>query len=122
MVKNLNDTQLQLFSKYLSTTIQNNQEIHPSDMPPTAIMFKLLADQGYIVTERQIDESCNSLHSLSDQTTPTSKELEAYLNEMASVFENYARQLERGQHYKRSFTLIANDIISENDVEYSEAS
>lgn len=120
MAQQLNETQLQLFTKYLSITVQNNQEVHPSDMPPVVMMFKLLADKGYFVTDGQIDQICDSLHSLANREISTSDYLKEFLKDVASTFHYFVRQTEEGQRYKRSFTSIANDIISENNIEYSE--
>lgn len=120
MVQQLNETQLGLFTRYLSTTVQNNQEVHPSDMPQVIMMFKLLADKGYFVTDEQIDQICNQLHSLANRDIQTSDDLKEFLKDVAATFQFYARQSEEPQMYKRSFSSIANDIISENFVEYSE--
>ena len=118
--KALNENQLKLFTKFVSITVQNNQEIHPSDMPPVVEMFKLLADRGYYVTHDQIDIICESLHSLANRALKTSEELREYLKHVASTFHFYAMQLKGVLRYKRSATSIADDIVSENDVEYSE--
>lgn len=117
----LNERQLELFTNYVSSTVQNNQEIHPSDMPQVMTMFQLLAERGVWISEEQIDRVCDSLHSLGNPDADTSEALRDYLRHIASAFEFIVRHRQRGeQMWKRPYHLIADDIIDERDVEYSQ--
>lgn len=117
----LNEEQLRLFTQYVSRTVQNNQEIHPSDMPPVITMIQLLADRGLWITGEQMETVCDSLHSLANRDVETSPELREYLRHVASAFEFEIRHRERGeQMWRRPYNLIAGDIISERDIDYSE--
>ena len=118
----LNKKQLELFTKYLSTAILNNQEIHPSDMPPVVSMFKLLADRDLSVSDEQIDTICESLHSLANREVPTSDFLRDFLKNVAAGFRFYVEHPDLIERFKRPSSLIADDILSGNDIEYSETS
>lgn len=118
----LNENQLRLLTNYVSTVVHNNQEINVNDMPPVIEMFKAIADRNYYVTHDQIDAMCEELHSLANDD-PTSESLIEFLKRVASTFHFYA--LYHSQHLqplKRPISSIANDIITENDVGYSETS
>lgn len=115
----LTDRQLELFTNYARTTVQNNQEIHPSDMPPLITMLQLLADRGFWVSGEQMEHVCDSLRSLGNRDTRTSQALRDYLRHIASGFEFQIRHRGEGQRWGRSYRSIAEDIISEQDVEYS---
>lgn len=124
MASSLNENQLKLLTNYVSGVVQNNQEVHPSDMPPVIAMFKLLSDRNYVVSDEQIDTICESLHSLSNHTIKTSEILKDFLKNMATTFGylHHPHHPRDVQMFKRSISSIADDIISERDVEYSEIS
>lgn len=115
----LNNSQLELLKNYCSATVQNNQEIHPSDMPQVVSMFRLLAEKGYTITATQIDSICESLHSLANRDIPTSDDLRDYLHTVAEIYEYQVNGPHKG-NFKRNILKIADDIISENKIEYSE--
>lgn len=120
--RTLNDRQLELLTKFCSTTVQNNQEVHASDMPQVIEMFRLLAEKDYIVTETQVDTICNSLHSLANREVETSNYLREFMKSVATAFSYLVIYPQTTGPFRRSSQLIADDIISENDVEYSETS
>ena len=115
----ISETQLKLLKKYCSRTVQNNQEIHPSDMPQVVSMFRLLAEKGYVITGSQVDSICDSLHSLANKDIPTSDELRDYLHTVAEIY-HYQVNGPREGNFKRNILKIAEDIISEKEIEYSE--
>ena len=112
----LNEKQLKQFQRYVSVTIQNNLEIHPSDMPPVITMFELLADRGLWVSEEQVDSVCDSLHSLSNREAKTSEILRDYLRHVASAFEFLVRHQDESRRYKRPYQDFAEDIVHERDI------
>jgi len=91
-------------------------------MPPVVFMFKLLADRDLSVSYDQIDEICESLHSLANSKIPTSDYLRDFLKNVAAGFSFYVEQPTQIERFKRSADSIAEDIFSETDVEYSENS
>lgn len=115
----LNNNQLELLQNYCSRTVQNNQEIHPSDMPQVVSMFRLLAEKGYVITEPQVNVICDSLHSLANKDIPTSDDLRDYLQSVAEIYWFQVNGPKEG-NFKRNILKIADDIVSERDIEYSE--
>jgi len=115
----LNNQQIELLIKYCRGTVQNNQEIHPLDMPEVVSMFRLLAERGYSIDFEQIDDICDSLRSMGNKTVSTSDSLRSYLRHVAEVYNYQVNGPHRGK-FKRDISKIADDIVSENDVEYYE--
>jgi len=119
--KVLNEQQSELLTKFCSSTVMNNLEIHASDMPQVIEMFRLISSKGYVVSDTQVDVICDSLHSLANRDVPTSDELRQFLHNVATIF-SYTVIHPNPQPFKRPLSRIADDIISEKEVEYSETS
>ena len=113
----LNNSQLNLLKEYCSSTVKNNQEVHPSDMPPVVSMFRILAEKGYTTSEEQVGIICKSLHSLANLTQPTSEYLQDFLNDVAMVYRYQVNGPKNGK-FKRSIEKIADDIVNEQNIEF----
>ena len=112
MATQINDKQLESLKKYLGATIKNNEEVHPSDMPASVMVFKMLADRGYYVIYEQIENICPYLHSLGNRHVETSNELKEFLQDVARTFKFYLDQKEGIPRWKKPFADIVNDIIA----------
>ncbi len=102
----LNDKQLKSLTKFMSASVMNNQEVHPSDIPKVIAMFKILAERGYGVSEEQIDIICESLHSLASPQLKTSDYLKEFLKDMAATFRYYVYYTKQPVPFKTPLPTI----------------
>ncbi len=117
----MNKKQLELLTKYCSGVVQNNQEVHPSDVPYVIAMIIKLAEKNYVLEESQMKQIAKSLHSLARPDLPTSTDLTQFLMRLANIGYYYSQLNHSPEHFKRPMRLIVNDIIEEKDIPFSES-